>query len=216
MGISTIASYTGAQVFEAFGLAQRAGRRVLHRHPLARSAASAWTCSPTRPRPATPRLPARPDRPGAPAAGDRRRVPVAPRGRAAPVQPRDGVPAAARHPRSGATSCSPSTPRRSRSSTAPAARCAACSSSAPASARRCRSTRSSRSRSIVNRFATGAMSYGSISAEAHETLAIAMNRIGGRSNCGEGGEDAAPVHAGRQRRPAPHRRSSRSPPAGSA
>jgi len=44
--------------------------------------------------------------------------------------------------------------------------------------------------SIVKRFATGAMSYGSISAEAHETLAIAMNRIGGKSNSGEGGEDA--------------------------
>ena len=43
---------------------------------------------------------------------------------------------------------------------------------------------------IVRRFSTGAMSYGSISAEAHETLAIAMNRIGGRSNTGEGGEDA--------------------------
>ena len=43
--------------------------------------------------------------------------------------------------------------------------------------------------SIVQRFATGAMSYGSISAEAHETLAIAMNRLGGRSNTGEGGED---------------------------
>jgi len=43
---------------------------------------------------------------------------------------------------------------------------------------------------IVKRFATGAMSYGSISAEAHETLAIAMNRLGGRSNTGEGGEDA--------------------------
>ncbi len=43
--------------------------------------------------------------------------------------------------------------------------------------------------SIVRRFATGAMSYGSISAEAHETLAIAMNRLGGRSNTGEGGED---------------------------
>ncbi len=43
---------------------------------------------------------------------------------------------------------------------------------------------------IVGRFATGAMSYGSISAEAHETLAIAMNRIGGKSNSGEGGEDA--------------------------
>ncbi len=44
--------------------------------------------------------------------------------------------------------------------------------------------------SIVKRFATGAMSYGSISAEAHETIAIAMNRLGGRSNTGEGGEDA--------------------------
>ncbi len=43
--------------------------------------------------------------------------------------------------------------------------------------------------SIVKRFNTGAMSYGSISAEAHETLAIAMNRLGGRSNTGEGGED---------------------------
>jgi len=43
---------------------------------------------------------------------------------------------------------------------------------------------------LVKRFATGAMSYGSISAEAHENLAIAMNRIGGRSNTGEGGEDS--------------------------
>ncbi len=43
---------------------------------------------------------------------------------------------------------------------------------------------------IVKRFSTGAMSYGSISQEAHETLAIAMNRLGGRSNTGEGGEDA--------------------------
>jgi len=44
---------------------------------------------------------------------------------------------------------------------------------------------------ILKRFATGAMSYGSISQEAHETLAIAMNRLGGRSNTGEGGEDPA-------------------------
>lgn len=45
--------------------------------------------------------------------------------------------------------------------------------------------------SIVKRFCTGAMSFGSISAEAHETLAIAMNRVGGKSNTGEGGEDPA-------------------------
>ncbi len=52
---------------------------------------------------------------------------------------------------------------------------------------------------IVKRFSTGAMSLGSISTEAHTTLAIAMNRIGGKSNTGEGGEDRrryAPVHAG--------------------
>jgi glutamate synthase domain-containing protein 2/glutamate synthase domain-containing protein 1/glutamate synthase domain-containing protein 3 len=45
--------------------------------------------------------------------------------------------------------------------------------------------------SIVKRFKTGAMSFGSISKEAHETLAVAMNRLGARSNCGEGGEDRA-------------------------
>ena len=52
---------------------------------------------------------------------------------------------------------------------------------------------------IVRRFATGAMSLGSISTEAHATLAVAMNRIGGKSNTGEGGEDAQrypPVKAG--------------------
>src|SRR5207237_8468650 len=45
---------------------------------------------------------------------------------------------------------------------------------------------------IVKRFATGAMSYGSISREAHTTLAIAMNRIGGKTNPGAGGAEAAP------------------------
>ncbi|HJS38610.1 MAG TPA: glutamate synthase large subunit [Burkholderiales bacterium] len=52
---------------------------------------------------------------------------------------------------------------------------------------------------IVKRFSTGAMSHGSISIEAHSTLAVAMNRIGGKSNTGEGGEDRnryAPVQAG--------------------
>ncbi len=48
--------------------------------------------------------------------------------------------------------------------------------------------------SIVRRFVTGAMSLGSISREAHETLAIAMNRLGGKSNTGEGGEDPARYH----------------------
>jgi glutamate synthase (NADPH/NADH) large chain len=48
--------------------------------------------------------------------------------------------------------------------------------------------------SIFKRFATGAMSFGSISHEAHSTLAIAMNRIGGKSNSGEGGEDESRFH----------------------
>lgn len=47
---------------------------------------------------------------------------------------------------------------------------------------------------IVKRFSTGAMSYGSISKEAHETLAVAMNQLGGKSNTGEGGEDADRLH----------------------
>jgi glutamate synthase (NADPH) large chain len=47
---------------------------------------------------------------------------------------------------------------------------------------------------IVKRFSTGAMSYGSISQEAHETLAVAMNRIGAKSNTGEGGEDVDRLH----------------------
>jgi glutamate synthase (NADPH/NADH) large chain len=54
---------------------------------------------------------------------------------------------------------------------------------------------------IVKRFATGAMSLGSISTEAHATLAVAMNRIGGKSNTGEGGEDDAPLSPGAQGHP---------------
>ena len=52
---------------------------------------------------------------------------------------------------------------------------------------------------IVKRFNTGAMSYGSISKETHETLAIAMNQLGGRSNTGEGGEDSERLHDPRRR-----------------
>jgi glutamate synthase (NADPH/NADH) large chain len=47
---------------------------------------------------------------------------------------------------------------------------------------------------IIKRFSTGAMSYGSISAETHETLAVAMNHLGGKSNTGEGGEDSARLY----------------------
>ena len=60
----------------------------------------------------------------------------------------------------------------------------------PTAARRCRSTRSSPPQPSSGASATGAMSFGSISREAHTTLAIAMNRIGGKSNTGEGGEES--------------------------
>ena len=69
---------------------------------------------------------------------------------------------------------------------------------------------------IVKRFSTGAMSYGSISREAHTTLAIAMNRIGGKSNTGEGGEEVRPLQAAARTATRCARRSSRSPPAASA
>lgn len=63
--------------------------------------------------------------------------------------------------------------------------------------------------SIVTRFKTGAMSYGSISKEAHETLAIAMNRLHGKSNSGEGGDDADRSCRARTARSTAVRRSSR-------
>ena len=81
---------------------------------------------------------------------------------------------------------------RSTASTARPRPSAACSGSGtpriPA-ASRCRSTRSMPAADIVKRFSTGAMSFGSISREAHTTLARAMNKIGGKSNTGEGGEE---------------------------
>ncbi len=58
---------------------------------------------------------------------------------------------------------------------------------------------------IVKRFSTGAMSYGSISREAHTTLAAAMNKIGGKSNTGEGGEDSDRFRPRRDGTPNPHR-----------
>ena len=53
---------------------------------------------------------------------------------------------------------------------------------------------------VLRRFSSGGMSHGSLSAEAHETVAIAFNRLGGRSNCGEGGEDPARFHDERNSR----------------
>ena len=98
MGVSTVASYTGAQIFEALGLSQAAGRQVLHRHHLQARRRRARHDRRGGRAPARDGVPARRHRAGAPRAGDRRGVPVAPRGRAAPVRPRDGLPAAALDP----------------------------------------------------------------------------------------------------------------------
>ena len=67
--------------------------------------------------------------------------------------------------------------------------------------------------SIIHHFVSGAMSLGSLSPEAHEAIAIAMNRLGAMSNCGEGGEDSDRYQPGPRTAPA---RSSRSPAADSA
>ena len=90
----------------------------------------------------------------------------------------------------GSTRSTRSTPRSSTIRAATSARCAGCSSFKPAPTP-VPLDEVEPVEAIVKRFATGAMSYGSISQEAHETIAIAMNRLGGKSNTGEGGEDPA-------------------------
>ena len=117
---------------------------------------------------------------------------MAPRGRVPPLQPRDGVQAPARDAREASTT-----------STSEYTKLVDDQSQQLATLRGLFAFKRDGVRrapvpidevepvcEIVKRFATGAMSYGSISKEAHETLAIAMNRIGGKSNTGEGGEDA--------------------------
>ena len=193
MGISTIQSYRGAQIFEAIGLneefvdqyfdktASRIGgvgleeiaRETLYHHRRAYA-----------------------DREVGPAdARGGRPVPVAPRRRVPPVQPRDRLPAPARHPGRPVRHLQEVHRSWSTTRTSGSARSAACSTSSSTGRTPVPIEEVEPVESIVKRFATGAMSYGSISGEAHETLAIAMNRLGGRSNTGEGGEDPAAVQA---------------------
>ncbi len=99
MGVSTVASYTGAQIFEAIGLvAVRRRQRTSPAPPPSSAASGSTTIAEEVARRHATAYPPRRHRAGPPRARDRRRVPVAPRGRAAPVRPRDGVPAPARHP----------------------------------------------------------------------------------------------------------------------
>ena len=187
MGISTIQSYRGAQIFEAIGLAEpfvdryftktvsRIGgigidevavETLAHHHKRA--------------------FPGRDGGPPRTAVGWP--VPVAPRRRVPPLQPGHGLQAPARHAHAASSRSSASTRRL-----------------VDDQAQRMATLRGlfefkpdrppipidevEPAEQLFKRFATGAMSFGSISAEAHETLAIAMNRIGGKSNTGEGGED---------------------------
>ena len=188
MGISTIQSYRGAQIFEAIGLnkdfidryfdktASRIGgigleeiaRETLYHHRRAYADRESL---------ARPML----DWGGS--------VPVASRGGISPLQPRDRLPAPARDPGPANSPFSSSTPRlvdeqNERLCTLRGLFEFKLDGRTPVPIEEVEPVES-----IVTRFATGAMSYGSISGEAHETLAIAMNRIGGRSNTGEGGED---------------------------
>ena len=186
MGISTYQSYCGAQIFDAVGLSTELRREVLHRH----------------------RHDDRGRRPGA--RSPRRRC-------AATATPTATTRSTAPCSTSAATTPSAcaarTTPGRRRASPSCSTRCAA---TCPTSTRPSPQSINEQSErlltirglmefksadtpvpldevepaaEIVKRFATGAMSFGSISREAHTTLAIAMNRIGGKSNTGEGGEE---------------------------
>ena len=187
IGISTLQSYKGAQIFEAIGLRDEVINRCfagtasriqgvdfdvlaeesLRRHALGYPAHAA--VAPLLPNPGEFHWRAEGER----HMWDPRRSPTCRSPRAPTAVTR--------------TSGSPTTRTTTR---AHAASCAGCSDSrSRPRGSRSRSIRSQSASDIVKRFCTGAMSFGSISAEAHESLAIAMNRIGGKSNTGEGGED---------------------------
>ena len=195
MGVSTVASYTGAQIFEAVGLSQARRRPLLHRHHLqARRHRARHDRRGGRP----------PARHGVPAGRHRAGAPRSSR-------------SAASTSGAGRASRTCSTPRRSSGCSTPPGPAATTSSSSTPQRVDEQSERLMTLRGlfrfkdgagahpvpidevepvseIVKRFSTGAMSYGSISREAHETLAIAMNRLGAKSNTGEGGEDADRLH----------------------
>ena len=212
MGISTVQSYRGAQIFEAVGLDRELVERALHRHAVADRRRRARRARRRGARAPRARVRGAVD---ADDAAGRRPVPVAAHRRAAQVEPGDDRDAAGR----GAARRSRAVRRvraavRRRGARARHAARPARDRSTPTI--RSRSTRSSPSRAIVKRFVTGAMSFGSISAEAHETLAIAMNRLGAQVEHRRGRRGAAPVRARRERRLRGAARSSRSRRAGSA
>ena len=187
MGISTLQSYCGAQIFEAVGLDQAFVERYFTGTASRLGGVGLPAISEeVRRRHARAFGP----RPAGPAELDeRRRVSVATRRRDPPLQPRDGVQAAARHaqrPVRHLQAVHPAgrRPEPKRATLRGLFRLTPLGPAVPLD-------EVESVEAILPRFSTGAMSYGSISQEAHETLAIAMNRMGARSNTGEGGEDPA-------------------------
>ena len=203
MGISTLRSYRGAQIFEAVGL----DRDLVDRYftgtasrisgvgedVIARETADA------------PRARLRAGCLRLPGARSGRPLPVAPPRRAPHVQSRHGREAAARGAQRELRAPSRSTAQAANDDAERL--CTLRGLLKFKSPRRAGAARRGRVRceAIMRRFCTGAMSYGSISLDAHQTLAIAMNRIGGKSNTGEGGEDSAPLHPAAERRLAAQR-----------
>ena len=206
MGISTIQSYCGAQIFEAVGL--REGARSTGTSAAPRRASAASACEVLAAGGAGPPR-ARPTR----AARGDELLPVG----GVYAWRRDGehhmwnpetiarcsTPCAARRPRRPAQESTTSTRAWSTRTPPRKATLRGLLQVPRAAASRSRSRRSSRPSEIVKRFATGAMSLGSISREAHETLAIAMNRLGGTLEHRRGRRGPVALHARRQRRPAP-------------
>ncbi len=193
MGISTYQSYCGAQIFDAVGLKADFVADVFHRHRDPHRGRR--PCRDRRGDRAPPRATRsatrRSTRPRSMSAAT---TPSACAARTMPGPPEIGLAAAARGARQLAGALPAPSPR---SSTSSPSGCSTHARPVPdqdrrgrRSASRCRSSEVEPAKDIVKRFATGAMSFGSISREAHTTLAIAMNRIGGKSNTGEGGEEA--------------------------
>ena len=187
MGISTYQSYCGAQIFDAVGLTSGVRGQVLHRHRdhdrrrrFRRNRRGSG-------RAPQGRLRRQPDLPRH--AGRRRRLRLPPARRGTCLDAGNRLQAAARRARQPSRRVPRLHPHDQRPERAPA------DDPRPHGVQARVPTpipldEVEPAKEIVKRFATGAMSFGSISREAHTTLAIAMNRIGGKSNTGEGGEES--------------------------
>ena len=187
MGISTLQSYRGAQVFEAIGLSRASWSRNTSPAPFPASKASAWRSSPAN-RSCVTSTDSAPHRVRT-GAGSRRSLPPPRRRRKSPAQSADHQQAAtcgAAGKKETFKEYTDLIDLQNQQLCTLRGLLQLKELDKPIPLEEVESAKE-----IVKRFATGAMSYGSISKEAHETLAIAMNRIGGRSNTGEGGEDAS-------------------------